>query len=187
MFKCLIAVLFLSGVVSANAAPEITDSDVIEKAKQYEMNCNEGVEVQVQKISHSYSYSYEKATAPKHKADFYIVTCPAGAYNMASVLLYADSGSGLTVVPLTSPLVNAKNQRVIGWRSQIVVGYLAYDDKKNILVSYSRGGGVGDLSEVATYSILEDMVLLRKYELDNTEDGKIAPKVIFVSKEPLKR
>jgi hypothetical protein len=168
-------------------ASAITDSDVKEKAKQFEMGCVEGTNTNVEKISHKFRYSYEQPTDQEHETIFYIASCLSGAYNTSSIIFHDDPYSGLVVVPLSSPLFSEKTLKIIGWISEMVVGGITYDAKKNTLVSFSKGRGVGDMSNSATYSILENFIVLRKYEFDGSGDGKINPKVVFESKEPLKR
>jgi hypothetical protein len=189
MVNYLVMASLVLGFSIAQAGGDIkdVDNDVKEKAKQFDMGCSEGSGLDVEKISHKYRYSYEKPTDPEHEATFYITSCLSGAYNTASVIFYDDPYNGLVIVPLSSPLFADKNQKIIGWISETVVGGISYDAKKNLLVSFSKGRGLGDMSTTATYSILENFVVLRKYEYDGTGDGKINPKVVFESKEPLKR
>lgn len=199
MFKFVLMVSIVFGFSMAQAggnmkdlkkrkvASTISNDDVKEKAKEYQMGCVEDSDVNVEKISHKYRYSYEKPSDPEHEAVFYIASCLSGAYNTASVIFYNDPYEGLTVAPLATPLFAEKTLKVIGWVSDTVNGGISYDAQKNILVSFSKGRGVGDMSSTATYSILENYVVLRKYEYDGSGDGKINPKVVFESKEPLKR
>lgn len=164
---------------------EVSENEVREKAKQYEMGCSEDAPVEVEKFSNKFRYSYETPKDREHEAQFFIVSCLVGAYNSASVLLYNNPYHGLDVVPLSSPFVNEKSSKIIGWIAENVVGRLSYDPKTKTLSSFSKGRGLGDISQLATYAILENNVLLRKYEIDSTPDGKMNQKIIFESKEPL--
>jgi len=168
------------------AASEISDNDVLEKAKQFEMGCQEGAPIDLQKFTNKYRYKYETEKNQEHETYFYMVSCLVGAYNTASVLFNNDSLSGsLQIVPLATPEYNEKTKKIIGWRSDAVNGGLSYDPKTKLLTSFSKGRGLGDIGTFATYAIFESMVILRKYESDTTMDGKVNPKVIYETKEPL--
>lgn len=161
-----------------------TEADVLAFAKTINMGCNEGAPVTVEKIVYSFNYSYEKPTDPKHNRVYFTITCIAGAYNESSILILDDEYDGLRIIPLASPSVNSKSL-VTGMTASLEVGGLTYDKQTKTLTSYHKGRGIGDMSSSGTYVFSEDEVILRKYELDNTSDEKINPKVIYESKKSL--
>jgi len=98
--------------------------------------------------------------------------------NKASILFYVDENTGLQAIALATPVMGEES-KILGWRGNIVVDGLTYDPALDMLVSRSKTRNAGDMGIVATYAFLDNDVVLKRYEYDNTPNGKFDPKVIY--------
>lgn len=170
-----------------------TAADAIAESDTYDMYCNDGIPKTVEKIDHFFRYSYEGPKDAMHGLSYFIVSCSAGAYNASSMMFRVESSysRGKTVevlkpVSFAVPRTNNKDQ-IVGWSADVVTAALAYDKKTNQLTSFSKGRGLGDLYVLGTYALIEDEVVLRKYEVDNKEGDDDAATVVFEATQPLAR
>ncbi len=155
-----------------------TEADVKEKAKILATYCGDDAAPTLTKF-------LRDKDSKENKNTYYIATCPAGAYNMASVLLFDDSYDGLKFIPLASPVTDIRGRQIQGFTADVVVGDLTYDATKGELTNFSKGRGVGDTSSTGIYRFTpsyDTQVVLSKYLLDVTENGKVDPRTIYDSK-----
>ncbi len=163
------------------------EADALTEAAKYDMGCNEGMPMEVERIAVSFKYSYEDATAPMREQGYFIVKCMAGAYNTNSVLLTEDKYAGvLRPVPLSAPMTNKKG-KLVGFTAEIVTGDLTFDPATNLLSTFSKGRGIGDMYVYGLYQIYETQVILREYTIDNVEGDDIEVKPIFKATQPIDR
>ena len=191
-FAVLFSMVLFTGTVAMATSPVVkplTEIDAIAEAHKYDMGCNEfNTEIEprfAQKIVHKFSYSYDTKSDPERSVEYFVVSCPAGAYNTNSMLFRVDRYENrLAPVALALPRLNTKDQ-VTGWTADVVLGDLNYEEKTGTLTSFSKGRGIGDLYAMGTYRLFEEDVVLVKYFLDNTEGDGEAPGTVYESKLPL--
>ncbi|MBX7231144.1 MAG: hypothetical protein K1X29_03560 [Bdellovibrionales bacterium] len=167
MFKYFMITILALGYSTAQAAEDDRiEAQVRNAAEEQGLSCDSGV-IEVE------------ATTATNKI-FYIASCLTSAYNFSSVLFALNSDKSLNAVPLSSAILNKKSNKIIGWISSTVVfGELLYVHNKKVFILSSKSRGIGDSGEKTTYSVIDGEVVLTKYELDNTFDGKINPVTIF--------
>lgn len=180
----LFSLIFLS-VSFSYAKPTFTSDQVKEKAKEYDMLCNEFDDKNETHEVEQFTVEYlPYEGAEKKTVDQYsIATCMVGAYNSVSVL-FLSSSEGLQAIPLAIPLLNSK-LKVVGFSADVVGGALTFDPRTQTLSSFTKGRGIGDVSNVGTYGFQRGQVVLRKYLIDATLNEKIDPKVVYENKELL--
>lgn len=111
---------------------------------------------------------------------YYLVSCPFGAYNFASMLLTPDEYAEV-LRPVSFPTPIADGKDILGWEASVVTSELTYDPANHTLTSFFRGRGIGDMSDSGTYELYEGRVVLREYQVDQTSNSKMNPIVVFKS------
>lgn len=142
------------------------------------LECDDEASLQIEKIEHYYRYNYDSKKEPLRRKVFYIASCPIGAYNFSSALYAWTEWQDLRVIPFAVPRTNEKLE-LVGMGAETIVGALAYDKNKGIFTTFAKGRGLGDTHVYGVYSIINGDVVLTEYAQDNTENGKVDPKVVF--------
>lgn len=190
--KMVVLAALLSGTSAFAQTPaNPTADDAMKASEAFDMSCNVDQPKSTETVVYEYRSRYDKPTDPVRTKTFFIVTCGAGAYNENSILFRIDSkyeqtGEVPLLVPvaLPTPVWNKQNQ-IMGFSAEIVNPYISYDKATKEFTTFAKGRGIGDAFNSGTYGIQEGQVVLRKYVMDNTFNGRVNPKVIYESKVKL--
>lgn len=193
MTQIFIAGIFVALTLSTvQAKAAFTDADAIAEAAKYDTGCFESTPRTVTKIENKFRDDENDVSSPERTAEFYFVTCVAGAYAEKNVLLrvetrYTNTGATevLAAVPLASPRMN-KYGNVSGMTAEVVVDRLSFDVDKNVFVTFAKAQSGPMLYLVGTYALYRDEVILRRYVVDRKE-GRGGEKVVFKTKASLTR
>lgn len=157
-------------------------TDALAEAAKYDMGCNGSMPPTADRISISFKYSYDTPTDPTREQAYWVVTCAAGAYNENSVLLREDYDGVLRPVPLAVPQLNNKG-KLVGFTAEIVNGVITFDPKTEMITTFSKGRGVGDLFNSGSYQLFETQVILREYTIDNKPGEQYVPPIVKFTQE----
>ena len=117
----------------------------------------------------------------------WIFSCPAGAYNMYSALIFEPyRNKNKRVLSFAMPEFN-EDGRMIGMTSQVMVPELSFEKKANGSIEFKslqKIRGLGDLYELATFTLetrdcCAPQLILYRYERDRTKDDVKNPEILF--------
>lgn len=184
-FAAVLSIVLFSTVSAFAQSKTFSEADAIAVSDKLEMYCNPDMPKYVEKIAFKFRYDYEDAKSPERTANYFAVTCVAGAYNESSVLLRAsDESETLHPVSFAVPRINGAG-KLVGFTADVVTGSLTYDAAAKTLSIFSKGRGIGDLYVAGTYELHENEVILRSYTIDNIEGDDMEVPPIYENKEPL--
>lgn len=161
----------------AEVSPE---QELKKEIKKYESHCDNLYSITAEKISVAVKYDEKNQKEKGQDKIYYILTCPAGAYNYKSVLFVQSVEKNWIPVPLVTPIMN-ENDKISGWTSDYSNGVLSFDKSKKQLTSFMKMRGLGDTSKKAIYRFSIENPILVRYEWDSSTDEKINPIIVYSS------
>lgn len=100
---------FAADTVPTRKVASASESDVMAKAKDLTMNCNDNANPKVERIEIKHRFSWETQKDAESTAVFFIATCMNGK-NTVSMLFSDEPKLGLQPVPLATPVWNEKTR-----------------------------------------------------------------------------
>lgn len=122
----------------------------------------------------------------------WLFTCPAGAYNAFSALIF-ESKKNLKNKQVLSFVIPqfSDDGRTIGLQASIMVPELSFEKKEDGVIEFKslqRIRSVGDLYELAIFEVVvrdccSPQIILKRYERDLTKDAEKNPEILFEFKK----